>query len=229
LRKIVFMVAIFLAFLLIVEMGVTLLGEQALKKALRSQYGLPSNLKVSINSFPLTLSLIRNHFGEVRIVWENDLAFMVSGSASTNAPYSGQVVVYDIELNITALMRGRIDIRRISRIKASVVFDEASINMAFGLNDQGLKIKDGEIFSDFGSVKTKYKVKASTDNTLVVEPQVGSSDGGDSAENPKLGVYIPPLEMKLYALPFDARLENVVVREDKVYLEISIPSWEGYL
>jgi translation initiation factor IF-1 len=229
LRKIIFIVIILLALLLAVEVGVTLLSEHGVERVIRSQYGLPDNLQVSINSFPLTLSLLRNHLAEVRIYWEDELGFAATGGVETSAPYYGQVAVYDIELNMPSLLRGRLDIKKISHMRTAIVFGESSVNKAFGLGDQGFKIEDGEIYTAYGGIRINYKVKVSEGNVVTIEPQVDSSVDIDSQANPQSGINIPPLEISFYAMPFDAKLEKVRVEGDKVILEISIPMWEGYL
>lgn len=228
-RKIIFSLVILLALFLAVEIGITLFSERGLEKVMRSQYGLPSTLKVSINSFPLTLSLARNHLGEIRLSWDGDLYFTGPDGVETHAPYHGNVAVYDIELNMPSLLKGRLDIRKISRIKTMIVLDEASLNEAFGAHDRIFIVEEGEVFEIRNGIRIKYEVEVLDDTTMAIEPVLDSTNGVESSENTQPGVHPSPQLIKAEALPFQAGLQSITSEGDLLILEISIPEWEGYL
>ncbi len=228
-RKLIFSLVFLLALFLAVEIGVTVLSERGVEKVMRSQYGLPSNLKVSINSFPLTMSLIRNHLGEIRLSWEDNLRFMSSGGMETSAPYYAQVAVYDVELNMPSLLKGRLDIRKISRIKTSISFDEVAINIAFGRENGSFKVEESHIYEIYNGVKIQYKVKVVDGNTISIKPFFGSTDDKESLTDPQSEVQYPSFLIKIPGLPLNARLESVSSEGNRVVLGISIPMWEGYL
>jgi LmeA-like phospholipid-binding len=229
LRKLLFSLVFLLALLLAVEIGVTILSERGVEKVMSSQYGLPSNLKVSINSFPLTMSLVRNHLGEIRLSWEDELTFMSSNGTETRAPYYGKVVVYDVELNMTSLLKGHLEIRKISHLETSISFDESSINSAFGRENGSFKVEDGHIYEDYYGLKIQYKVKVVDGNTISIEPFLGSTNDEDSPENPQSVVHYASFTIRIPGLPLNAKLESVSSEGNRVILSISIPMWEGYL
>lgn len=228
-RKIIFSLATLLALLLAVEIGVTLLSEHGLEKVMRSQYGLPDNLKVSINSFPLAMSLLRNHLGEVQFSWEDELEFMAPTGTKTRAPYYGRVTVYDVELNMPSLLKGRLEIRKISRIKTSIAIDETPINHALGHENNFFIIENGRVYKLSDGNKIQYKVKVLGDYSLYVEPVNGSTSGEGSPQYPQSEVQVPQLVIEIDALPFGAKLESVSPEGDRLIFVISIPMWEGYL
>jgi hypothetical protein len=229
LLKLIYVIVIALVLLLAAEMGVTLFAEHGAERVLQSQYGMPPNLKVSINSFPLLVSLMRNHLGEIRITWNDDLYMFSSLGGETALPYLGQAVVDDVELDMPSLLRGRLDIKKISRIKAVISVEEASINQVFGNQNMIIDIQDGSLFVTYKGLKIQYEVKVADDNSLAVTPFPASTNGGDSAINPQSEVQPPSLVIKAYALPLDSKVESVRLEGDKFIMGISIPMWEGYL
>lgn len=228
-RKIIFSLVVFLALLLALEVGVTLLIQHGMERAMRSQYDLPSSLKVSINSFPLIVSLFRNHLGELRLSWEGDMESLAPGGEKTNPSYYGQVNLYDVELNMPSLLTGKLDIREISRIKAAITLDENSLNEALGRESGEIRIEDGEIFEVKDGQKIQYKVKVADDNTIAMEPYFGSISGVETSENTQGDVKAAPLEVELTGLPMNAALKRATSEGNKVVLEVSIPMWEGYI
>jgi len=229
LRKILFTLVILLALLLAAEMVVTFLSQRGMEKAISSQYELPSSLKVSINSFPLILSLARNHMVEIRLAWEGNLSCRCEEEEEMEPAYSAQVNLYDVELEMPSLLGGRLEIREISRIKAEIFLDETSINEIAGDNIGPVLIDDGDIYFVQNGEKVRYKVKVLDNRTLSFYPHSGyTSDSGYHDEaHPTLES--DTTEVRLEGLPLDSQLEKASSDRGMLILEITIPMWEGYM
>jgi hypothetical protein len=225
LRKILFSAMALIVLLLAAEVGVTLLSQHGMEKALRSQYELPESLEVSINSFPFLLSLARNHLGELQLSWDGELGYSPEEGRTEYMPYVGRVNLYDVKISMPLLLRGRLEIRDISRVKAEISIDDDAINEVFGSPGDGFLIDDDKIYRIKGGEKIQYKVKTSKGTTLVIEPLNGYISDSGFTENTEEELQ----EVKLNGFPLEAKLHNASVRDGKVVLEISIPMWEGYL
>lgn len=224
-RKILFSLVALLALLLAVEVGVTLLSQHGMERALRSQYDLPSNLETNISSFPYLLSLVRNHMNEVRLAWCGDLPYQAVEGSVENISYEGVVSLYDVELSVPSLLRGRLEIRHVSRQKAAIWLDVESLSGAFGMSGGEMTIENGSIYLVSAGGKTKYRVKVTGDYTLSMEPYDTSMTGTGLYSNPDRGVKT----VVFHSLPLGAVLLNASVSGGRVLVEISIPMWEGYL
>ncbi|MDD3717098.1 MAG: DUF2993 domain-containing protein [Actinomycetota bacterium] len=224
-RKILFSLVLLLALLLAAEVGVTLLSQHGMERALRSQYDLPTSLESSINSFPFLVSLARNHMSEVRLSWSGDLQYQAGEGAVENLVYLGSVVLYDVELNVSSLLKGKLEIRHVSRQKAAISIDAEGLGRACGLRQGALFIANDMIFVEIDGEKTQYKVKVSGDHSLTLEPYGASSVGTGLGSNP----YAEVKTIVFDALPLGATLLNASVNRDRVQIEMSIPMWEGYL
>ncbi len=224
-RKILFAVVLVLALLLAAEVGVTLLSQHGMERALRSQYELPASLEVSINSFPYLASLVRNHISELQLAWEGDLQYQAGEGTLASMPYAGIVNLYDVELNMPSLLKAKLEVSKVSRRKAAIAIDVADLNRAIGLRGGALRVDEGLLFVVEGERKTQYVVKVSDDNALALQPFTGYTDSRDSGQNPDAEVYT----LVFTSLPLDAELLNARVEGEEVILDMSIPSWEGYL
>lgn len=224
-RKILFTVVILLALLLAAEVGVTLLSQHGMERALRSQYELPASLEVSINSFPYLISLARNHVSELQLAWDGELPYQAGEGALASVPYAGSVNIYDVELNMPSLLTGKLEMRNISRRKAAIVIGISDLGRALGLPDGSLSVEEGGLFVTEGGKKTQYMVKVSGDNEVSIEPFEGYMDSKDTGQNPDPGVYT----VAFPSLPLDAELLNAGMEGGEVVIEMSIPMWEGYL
>lgn len=224
-RKIMFSVIILVALILAVEVGITLLSQHGMEKALSAQYELPSSLQVSINSFPYLVSLFRNHLGELQLSWQGELQYGVEEGAAANMPYACRVNLYDVELNMPSLLTGKLEIRNISRLKAFIYLETADINEALGISTGGFFVHDDVVFLLADGEKTQYKVKVTDDNTLSLEPIMDyMHTGGSPADNEHR------VETVVFmSLPMDAKLSYASIEGERVVLSISIPVWEGYL
>jgi hypothetical protein len=229
LRKILFTLVILLAMLIAAEMVVTFLSQRGMEKAISSQYELPSSMKVSINSFPLIISLARNHMGEIRLTWEGEIDCQFGEGEEEQLAYNAQVDLYDVELEMTSLLGGRLEIREISRIKAVFFLDESAVNEMVGDRIGPVLIDDGDIYFVHDGEKIRYKVEVSDDRTLIFYPHSDyTSDSGSSDEsNPALEAGITEVVME--GLPLDSRLEKASSDRGLLIIEISIPMWEGYM
>jgi len=229
LRKILFSAVLLLALLLAFEVGVTFLSERGFQKALKSQYGMPDSLKVSINSFPLTLSLIRNHLGQLRMTWEGQVNTITPSGQEENPTYFGQINLYDVELNMPALLRTRLEIRQISRIKAAIILTEESLNLALGIQNDDIIVADGEIFKANTNPKVQYKLKVLNGDTLSLEPLSGSIGDSDYLQNPQPALQASSATATFGTLPLDGRLQRASIEGDKAVIDMAIPIWEGYI
>jgi len=225
LRKLLFTVVMIMALLLAAEVGVTLLSQHGMERALRSQYELPESLEVSINSFPYLASLARNHISELQLAWEGDLRYQAVEGALASMAYTGNVNLYDVELNMPSLLTGKLEVREVSREKAAISIATPDLGVALGLSPGALASDDGKLFVSDGEKKTQYMVKVSGDNALTLQPFTGYMDSRDSGQNPDGGAYT----LVFHALPLDAELLNATIEGGDVVLEMSIPEWEGYL
>lgn len=228
-RKILFALVLLLALLLAAEMVVTFLSQRGMEKAISSQYELPSSLKVSINSFPLILSLARNHMGELRLAWEGNLSCQCGEGEEMKPAYSAQVNLYDVELEMPSLLGGRLEIREISRIKAEIFLDETSINEIAGDYIGPVLIDDGDIYFVQDGEKVRYKVKVLDNRTLSFYPHSGYTGDSGSHDEAHPTLESGMTEVRLEGLPLDSRLEKASSDRGMLILEISIPMWEGYM
>ncbi len=224
-RKILFGLVLLVAVLLVLEVGVTLLSQKGMERALRSQYGLPSSLEVSINSFPFLVSLARNHLGQLDLSWDGELECMVEAGMSVPVAYSARASLYDVELSMPYLLGGKLAIKNISRVKANISLIEEAINDIFLYLRQTYTIEDDRIFLVEDGSKIQYKVKVAGIDEISFEPLPGytANENQDLNPNPKVKT------IKMHSLPMDARLQSASVSGGKVKIEISIPDWEGYL
>ncbi len=224
-RKLLFVAITLLALLLAAEVGVTLLSQYGMERALRSQYDLPPNLEVNINSFPYLLSLGRNHLGELQLDWEGEVEYSVEEGALESMLYTCRVNLYDVELKMASLLTGKLEIRDISRLKAVIGIDLSDLNQALALPGGGFFVEDGRLYAAVEGKKTQYKVKASGENTLAIEPADSSS--GTTGSQADLDVTVETVELS--GLPMDCELDAARMDGERIMIEISIPSWEGYL
>ena len=224
-RKILFSIVTLLALLLAVEVGLTLLSQHGMERALRSQYELPPSLEVNINSFPYLLSLARNHMGEVRMSWKGDLQYEVVDGALESIPYEGSVELYDVELDMPSLLTGRLEMKHISRQEATISIDLESLNQALATSGCSLELENERLYARFGGRKTRCMVKVSGDNSLEIAPYDAFSDSSGSYQDYDVGLETVIFE----GLPMESILLNASTKPDMVVLEISIPMWEGYL
>ncbi len=224
-RKILFMTLILAALLLAAEVGVTLLSQHGMERALRSQYELPSSLVVSINSFPYLVSLARNHIGELQMTWEGEVQYHAGEGSLETMPYRGSVNLYDVELSMPSLLSGRLEVRDISRQKARISLGIEDLASALGMKKSSLTAEDGRLFMQIEGEKTQYKVKVAEETTLSFEPLDGSIEGTGSSPNPDEGIKA----IDFYYMPLDAKLSTACVKGEGIEIEISIPMWEGYL
>jgi len=229
LRKILFTLVILLAMLLAAEMVVTFLSQRGMEKAISSQYEMPSSLKVSINSFPLILSLARNHIGEIRLAWEGDFSCQCAEGEEAELAYSAQVNLYDVELEMPSLLGGRLEIREISRIKAEIFLVETSINEFAGDYIGPVLIDDGDIYFIQDGEKVRYKVKVLDNRTLSFYPHSGYISDSESYDEAHPTLESGTTEVRLEGLPLDSRLVKASSDRGMLILEISIPMWEGYM
>ncbi|MDY6793966.1 MAG: LmeA family phospholipid-binding protein [Actinomycetota bacterium] len=224
------MAVIILAVLLLAaEVGITYLSQRGMEKSICYQYTLPSNLEVRINSFPLLISLARNHLGELRFSWEGDLECMAAEGESVNVDYRARVDMYDVELNMTALLSGRLELKSISRIEADVFLDALELEGLLGLDTGTLRIENDGFFVYGGGEIIQYEVKASGKNGIVLNPRYISTDDEDSIGYPEAVLNAGPITLEFGAFPLEARIESARIDRGQLVLGIDIAMWDGYL
>ncbi|NPV58331.1 MAG: hypothetical protein HPY75_01560 [Actinobacteria bacterium] len=223
-RKILFLTAMLIALLLAVEVGMTMLSQRGLAMALRGRYGLPEKLEARISSFPLLVSLVRNHLSELQLRWSGELAMDFDGSRD-RVPYEGSARIYDAELDIPALLRGRLEFKSISRIEAAVAFEKDAVAMMMGVEERCLAFEDGRICVTEGGTKHKYRVKVLGERAIGLEEITDSCGGKGSSYESK-----PCIEtFEFNDIPMEGFFRTASVSGDRLSIEISIPMWEGYL
>ncbi len=225
LRRILFAVAALLLLLLLAEVGVTLLSQWGMQKALRSQHGLPPSLEVSIDSFPCTLSLLRNHLAEVCLRWTHELALRSREGELASHDYACRVALYDVELNMASLLGGKLELKRVSRQEACIALKIEVLNDAIGLPAGTLVAENGRLYLLRGAEKTRCLVKVVADNALAVVPQEGYIPATPSDTDPDSALET----LEFSPAPMGAVLLNASVSGGMVIIEISVPVWEGYL
>ncbi len=224
LRKLLFLVALLIALLLGVEVGMTMLSQRGLAMALRGRYGLPEKLEARINSFPLLVSLARNHLAELQLRWEGDLSLEREGGLDM-LPCEGNVRLYDVELDIPALLKGGLELRSISRLEASLALERGALAAMMGVGENEIWFESGRICLAVGGKKMKYRVKVQGDRTLALEEVVESSGGSGSGSYTQPSIYT----FEFTRVPMEGNLRTASVSGDRMLVEISIPMWEGYL
>lgn len=224
-RKAVFALVTVVALLLLAEVGVTLLSQKGMEKALASQYGLPPSLEVSINSFPFIASLIRNHIGELSLAWEGELEYSVEEGVGEDVAYEARVNLSDVELNMPSLLAGRLEVREISRAKSQLILDADALEAILAVPGGSISMEDDRMFLIVEGEKTQYKVKVIGERTLTLEPLALSKGGEGHAGNP----YPPVKTVVIYRPPMDGSMVKASIDRGKVVIDISIPGWEGYL
>lgn len=223
LRKILFAVVTLMALLLAAEVGVTMLGQRGLAAALRSEYGLPDNLEARLNSFPLLVSLARNHLAELQLKWGGDLPVRLAGE-DLMVPYAGSASLYDVEIDMASLLRGRLELRSISRAETLLTIGGAGIAVLGG-SGGSIRIEEGRIYREREGEKIRCRVKVLDENTLALEEVGGYTAGSGSASGSK--PYMETYEIE--GLPMEGRLRKASVSGESLVIEISIPKWEGFL
>ncbi len=223
-RKLLFIIAALIALLLALEVGMTMLSQRGLAMALRGRYGLPDNLEARINSFPLLVSLARNHIAELQLRWRGELALDLEGSQEM-LPCEGSARLYDVELDMPALLKGGLVLRGISRLQASVAMDKGAIAAMLGVEEEAISLESGRICLYSEGQEHKLRVKVKDGKTLAVEEVVGcgASSGSDSHGQPFVYTF------ELSQIPMEGDLRTASVSGDRLVLEISIPMWEGFL
>jgi hypothetical protein len=135
------------------------------------------------------------------------------------------VNIYDVELNMPALLTGRLEVREVSRGRAAMIVDISELGRSMGLPEGTLTADADQLFLTEAGEKTQYVVKVSGENEVSIEPFQGYMESEDSAQNPEVGVYT----VVFPSLPMESELRNARIEGGEVVLEMSIPVWEGYL
>lgn len=227
LRRILFSLVFLVALALGLEIALTYLSQRGMEKALCSQYGIPGDLEVRINSFPFIMSLVRNHLGEIQLNWRGEM----HGSfreRDVHFSYLCSVNLYDVELRMPSVLRGRLEIESLSRIRARLIVGLEDLKEIFGgdvrLPSAGDTIevhKNGDIF--------KYKVQVWGSKTLRFHPDDTSTSRASTPYNYEAGVKDCGIELILSEFPIDFSLRKASATDERLVLEISIKCWEGYL
>ena len=225
LRRILFSLVGLLALLLAAEVGVTLLAQRGMRGALRSQYGIPPDLEVSIDSFPCIAALLRNRLAEVMLVWTEELPYRRGDGGTGTLGCRARVSLYDMELSMPSLLRGKLEARRISRQKAGLAMELRGLEGALGLAEGSLHAEGDALMLSRDGVKTRCVIKVVGEGGVALSPREAYTPSSTSETDPELLLE----EIIFPSLPMGARILNASVEGVSLLLEISRPMWEGYL
>lgn len=226
-RRILVVTAVLLALALGLEMSVTYLAQRGMEKALERQYNLNEGLRVRINSFPFIISLIKNRIRDLRLEWNGDL--YLSTSQTTYPVFSSCVLrMNDVELDMSAILQGRLEIRSLSRSNSEFRIPLADLEPIIG----GVSLfsyEDGTIGAEISQVKFKIEVYISGDNRLTFLPVLVSS--GTSGKTGNIESYIKGLETTVSVEGFPMRFVLLAawVEGDNLLVKVDVKEWEGYL
>jgi len=224
LRRILFTLAVLIALLLAVEVGLTMLSQRGLALALRGRYGLPRDLEARISSFPLLMSLARNHLAELQLSWSGTLTMVHDGSEE-EIPCSGSARLYDIELDLSSLLMGKLELRSISRLEAALSLDREAVARMLERGKDEVTLEEGRVCLLEGGAKRKLRVKVVDENAVALEESAPSTGGSGSGNVYQPSVYT----FDFNAVPLEAEFRTASVTGERLRIEISIPMWEGYL
>lgn len=225
-RRILAVIIVLTALLLLAEVGVTILSQCGMERAIRAQYEMPDSLEVGINSFPYIVSLARNHLGELRLSWEDVASCRVNGREEETF-YRGEVNLIDVELNMISLLRGRLDIRSVSRVESSIYLEDWALEMMLGGGGEGYRVESGVIYRVENGRSREMKVKVIGDNTLIVscavEYDCGEDNAGSGVEEENR------ISLAFDSLPLDAGIKSAVSDGKRLVIGLDVPVWEGYM
>ncbi|MBC7254043.1 MAG: hypothetical protein H5T72_08755 [Actinobacteria bacterium] len=227
LRRVLLILAAIGALALGLETAVTYLVQRGMEEALKRQYGLPEDLRARINSFPLVLSLARNRIRDLRLEWAGEASFR-SEEGSTSVPYGCELRLCDMELDMPAVLQGRLEIRSLSRLLSSLSFELPELCPLLGvsfISDDG----SGFIIAGRGTEEVKYEVHVSGSREIEFRPLSSLMNSSGLPKN-----YEPVIEglrktFILEGFPLEITLLTVEVEEGKLSMRMRVDEWEGYL
>lgn len=227
LRRFLYALIFLTVVLLGAEVSLTLLSQWGMGKALSTQYGLPPHTLVRINSFPFLVSLMRNHLGEVRFFWDGVLV-CASGADELRIGYEGEAVLRDVELRMSSIIRGNLDIVSISsaKVTVSMSFDD----MAVLFHEVGRDAESGDkaAGANYAS-ESNYQVKILDEHHIYLYRSEASTLNLDIAEKGETRIKEVGIQAELKDLPLGAFLKTASMDGEKLVLHLGVPGWQGYL
>jgi len=227
LRRVLLILALVGVLALGLETAVTYLAQRGMEEALRRQYGLPEGLRARINSFPLVLSLARNRIRDLRLEWEGEASFR-SAERSTTVPYGCQLRLCDMELDMPAVLRGRLEIRSLSRLLSSLSFELPDLCPLLGASLLSTD-ENGFIIARRGMEEVKYEVHVSGSRELEFRSLSASRNPSGSAGQDEPVIEGSSRVFALEGLPMEMTLLTAEVEGGKLSVRVKVDEWEGYL
>ncbi len=227
LRRIFLSLAVLGALALGLETAVTYLAQRGMERALKAQYRLDGDLKVGINSFPLAVSLARNRIRDLRLEWTGELLFR-SEAGTVRVPCSCRVGMQDVELDMPAVIEGRLRIRSLSRLRSQVSLELAELGEVLG-GGTAVPGENGAVLVSGGSRESEYEVYITGPKRLEFRCRNASTAGQGDALKSQSEVEVEGYGFDLEGLPLEFSLLKVGVDGGRLILNVSIKEWEGYL
>lgn len=227
-RRFLFTLVILLGLLLGAEISLTFLCQKGMQRALSRQYGLPSNVEASISAFPFILSLARNHLGELRFSWQGQCS-LASAAGVGEVSYSCVAYLYDVELSMPSLLRGRLRIDSLSRMQAYLELEAREITSLLGIGILSGTGDEGVIETLMDGILYQYKVKVSGEHEFSLAVVMGTRPGESGTAEYKPTVEGRVILVEMSGMPMEAKLKRASLKGEKIELEVSFPEWEGFL
>jgi hypothetical protein len=229
-RRIVFALVVILALFLAFEVGAAALGEYALTRAVRREWDLPPSTGITIDSFPICVSLFRNRFRRVKVTWKDRLVFIDSGGGEREVDYSAAAVLYDVGLDLSSLFSGRPLLQDISFSETKFFIGEEGLADMLGVPREDLEIVEGEVRVRKAGLKSYCKVEIDVigdEGISVFYSQVSMNDEdsgyGEGCTDTST------LVLRAGSLPAGGRLKSAFVEGENIVLEVEVSAWRGYI
>lgn len=228
LRRVLFAACLLGVLVLGLETGLAYLSQRGMEEALERQYEWEDGLRVSINSFPLTVSLLRNHIRELRLDWSGEFS-LASGESEHRLPCALDIRMYDVELDMPAILRGRLYIRSLSRVTARMEVRLVDLGPLLGGKVYLPADPDGCIYVLREGNEYKYQVKVKNYEELCFIYEGISTLGSGLSSEPEGLVKGFNECFQLKGLPVRFSLLTVEVDGDSLVMTLRVEEWRDYL
>jgi hypothetical protein len=134
----------------------------------------------------------------------------------------------DVELDMPAVLRGRLELKSVSRLRSTLSFELADLGPLLG-KTAPFSESDGLITVKDGTARVKYKVNVMGGQNLYFQPVSASTGTSEHA-----GEYEPVIEgsvntFTMEGFPMEFYLLAASVEGDRLVIRIGVEEWEGYL
>lgn len=227
LRRVLFALALTAALALSLEMAVTYLAQRGMEEALERQYGLHDGLRVRINSFPLIVSLAKNHIRDLRLEWTGDLCLSTE-ERSLPVPAVCDLRMNDVELDMAAVFGGRLEIRSLSRLSSVFRIPLAGLEPLLG-GVATFSESEGMIGVDVSGLNLKYEVYISGEDRMTFRPHPVSKGMSGQTNESKPYIDSSEITVSVGGFPMRFALLSASVEGDQLSMKVVLEEWEGYL